>query len=143
MATTTKATPTTTVQPLTRGPIHCHNEADYPNHDDVNPKDQDHFSEDFMDVDAKVDTIGPNDKPFVLRGFDNYGVLYVYRAEWVEGCVTTVSKQNFHYPLGESSEVTAYMLVRENYVFCNNGGTGGWTQAGCLKYTFYCGSWST
>ena len=69
-------------------------------------------------MDAKWDTIGPNDKPLMQFGFDNYGVEYVYRAEWVEGCVTTVSKQNFHYPLGESSEVTAYTLVRDNYVLC-------------------------
>ncbi|EGO56249.1 hypothetical protein NEUTE1DRAFT_146972 [Neurospora tetrasperma FGSC 2508] len=144
MVTTTKATPTATVQPLTQGPIHCHDESDpeYAKHEDVNPKTQDHYSQVFMD--AKWDTIGPNDEPRVFRYVQSDSLTYVYRAEWVKGCVTTVEKQDFHYPLGQSSsDVTAYTLVRQNYLSCNNHGVGGWTQVGCVKYDFAPSVWST
>ncbi|KAH7629776.1 glycosyl hydrolase family 71-domain-containing protein [Sordaria sp. MPI-SDFR-AT-0083] len=135
MVTTTKATPTTTVQPLTRGPIHCHNEADFPDHNYINPKDQDDYAKQLKDI-FELETIGPNGG--FLMPINHNGGWLSYSGTWVDGCVTTVSRQNIYYPLGESNEVTAYMLMRDNYVLCNNGGCGGWTQAGCVKYDFSC-----
>ncbi|KAK3493348.1 glycosyl hydrolase family 71-domain-containing protein [Neurospora crassa] len=144
MVTTTKATPTATVQPLTQGPIHCHDEFDpeYAKHEDVNPKTQDHYSQAFMDLKGD-NTIGPNDQSRGLVYVNDAVAEYIYRVEWVKGCVTTVSKQDFHHPLGQPSDVTAYTPMRQNYLSCNNGGTGGWTQVVCLKYTFEASIWST
>ncbi|KAI0127174.1 hypothetical protein BJ170DRAFT_624478 [Xylariales sp. AK1849] len=62
--------------------------------------------------------------------------LYDYSCSWVPGCVTTVDSQSFGFPLGSPSEITAYLLVREDYTKCNNGGVGGSCQVGCLLYTF-------
>ena len=115
MVTTTKATPTTTVQPLTRGPIHCHNEADFPDHNYINPKDQDDYAKQLKDI-FELETIGPNGG--FLMPINHNGGWLSYSGTWVDGCVTTVSRQNIYYPLGESNEVTAYMLMRDNYVLC-------------------------
>lgn len=50
---------------------------------------------------------------------DSKGVNYDFRVEWVAGCVTTVKRQSFGFPLGMSqSLITAYLLVRENYTKC-------------------------
>lgn len=119
MVTTTKATPTATVQPLTQGPIHCHNEFDneYTKHEDVNPDTQDPYSQVFMQLNH--DTVGPNDEPFYFRYHKSNSLTYAYRAEWVKGCVTTVEKQDFHFPLGRTlTEVSAYTLMRQNYLSC-------------------------
>lgn len=65
------------------------------------------------------DTIGPGDAPITLRKTDSKGVNYDFRVEWVAGCVTTVKRQSFGFPLGMSqSLITAYLLVRENYTKC-------------------------
>ncbi|KAK4115503.1 hypothetical protein N656DRAFT_383144 [Canariomyces notabilis] len=146
MPTTSTATPSPTpppnpsptptpITPLTRGPIKCFNEADFPGHADIQPDDQDAFSRDFSAL--NIDTIGPDDGSFPYRVKDSHGVFYDYRVEWVAGCVTTVERQDFRFPLGMSqSLITAYLLVREDYTKCNNGGVGGSCQVGCLLYTF-------
>ncbi|KAL2120204.1 hypothetical protein VTJ04DRAFT_4230 [Mycothermus thermophilus] len=128
-------TPTATPVPLARGPIHCFNEADFPGHADIQPDKQDDYSVEFSGLGDIW--IGPGDPPLKLRKTDRYGVNYDYRVEWVSGCVTSVDKQNFRFPLGMTeSTITAYLLVRESYTKCNNGGVGGWCQVGCLRYTF-------
>lgn len=133
---TTTPSPTTSVTPLTRGPINCFDEADFPGHADVNPDDQDELSYIFSTIYTDVPTIGPGDDPVTLHGTDKHGINYDFSAEWVHGCVTTVDRQSFGFPIGDFSLVTAYLLVREDYTKCNNGGVGGSCQAGCLLYTF-------
>ncbi|KAK4170859.1 glycosyl hydrolase family 71-domain-containing protein [Triangularia setosa] len=65
------------------------------------------------------DTIGPGDAPIRFRRTDDKGVNYDFRVEWVAGCVTTVGRQSFRFPLGMTqSLITAYLLVRENYTKC-------------------------
>ncbi|KAK4173152.1 glucan-beta-glucosidase [Triangularia setosa] len=133
------STPEPSIRPLTRGPINCFNEADFPGHADLQSSEQDSGSQEFsnMRVDMEPDdTIGPGDPPVRLRWVDRHGVNYDYTAEWVAGCVTTVPRQSFGFPLGSPSLITAYLLVREDYTKCNNGGVGGTCQAGCLLYTF-------
>ncbi len=112
-----KPTSTPNVTPLTRGPINCFNEADFPGHADVQSGDQDTFSVDFSGL--ADTTIGPGDAPIRLHRTDGHGVNYDYRVEWVAGCVTTVERQSFRFPLGMSqSLITAYLLVREDYTKC-------------------------
>ncbi|KAK4209912.1 pectate lyase superfamily protein-domain-containing protein [Rhypophila decipiens] len=141
--TTTTRDPGPSPVPLTRGPIVCHDEADFPGHADINPGYQDDFSDDFsgLRTDEELfpggdDTMGPNSPPIRYRRTDRYGINYDFTCEWVPGCVTTVSGQSFGFPLGSPSLITAYLLVREDYTKCNNGGVGGSCQAGCLRYTF-------
>ncbi|KAK3370652.1 hypothetical protein B0H63DRAFT_319049 [Podospora didyma] len=82
------------------------------------------------------DFLGPNSAPIALRRTDKHGVNYDFSCRWVSGCVTTVDKQSFGFPLGSPSQITAYLLVREDFTKCNNGGVGGSCQVGCLLYTF-------
>jgi hypothetical protein len=128
MPTTTTANPSpapspnpspTPNTPLTRGPIKCFNEADFPGHADIQSDDQDTFSNDFSSYGFDIDTLGPGDAPLRLRRTDGHGVNYDYSVEWVAGCVTTVDRQSFRFPLGMSqSLITAYLLVREDYTKC-------------------------
>ncbi len=113
-ATTPSSTPNLT--PLARGPVNCFSEADFPGHADIQSGDQDTFSIDFSGLGDF--TIGPNDAPLRLRRTDGHGVNYDYRVEWVAGCVTTVEKMSYRFPLGMSSQITAYLLVREDYTKC-------------------------
>jgi hypothetical protein len=79
-----------------------------------------------------------------------------FTVSWVNGCVTTVDKQNVRTPLDKTqckdlmygnwqscewlffTGISSHMVL----ILCflpstgNNGGTGGWIQAGCLKYDF-------
>ncbi|RYC61691.1 hypothetical protein CHU98_g4510 [Xylaria longipes] len=129
-------TPTQSITPLTRGPINCFDEDDFPGHGDVSSSAQDDLSQEFSDIYPEVETIGPNTQGVTLHGTDGHGINYDYSAEWVDGCVTTVAEQDFGFPLGSPSLITAYLLVREDYTKCNNGGVGGSCQVGCLLYTF-------
>ncbi|RWA10633.1 hypothetical protein EKO27_g4493 [Xylaria grammica] len=124
-STTTKpptSTPPTSTTPLTRGPINCFDEADFPGHADIQPGDQDDFSQKFSDKEGDTgdDTIGPGDPAFTLHGVDSHGVNYDYSCRWVDGCVTEVERQDFGFPLGvnSGSSITAYLLVREDYTKC-------------------------
>ncbi|RYO99474.1 hypothetical protein DL763_001498 [Monosporascus cannonballus] len=134
-STTTQHTPTPTT-PLERGPIICHNEADFPGHADINPGAQDEFSTDFSGLDDVDEYLGPGSPAIELNTKDGDGVSYQYSASWIEGCVTSVDKQSYRFPLGSPSQITAYLLVREAFTKCDNGGVGGKSQAGCLMFEF-------
>ncbi|KAK7920211.1 hypothetical protein PG985_008233 [Apiospora marii] len=135
--TTTKPPPRPTT-PLERQPIRCHDESDFRGHADISGSAQDGYSTDFSDLD------GPDDSEYLSEGSpkltmherDKHGVNYDFSVEWVEGCTTKEERQSFRFPLGSPSMITAYLLMRENYTKCFNGGVGGSTQVGCLKYTF-------
>ncbi|KAK4102843.1 carbohydrate-binding module family 24 protein [Parathielavia hyrcaniae] len=118
--TTTATTPSSkpNLTPLTRGPINCFNEADYPGHTDIQSNGQDYFSVEFSGVGKGGLTISPGDAPIRFRRTDNYGVNYDYRVEWVDGCVTTVGQQSFQFPISQASPITAYLLVREAFTKC-------------------------
>ena len=118
----TSTPPTSTpVTPLERGAINCFDEADFPGHADLQSGDQDHFSTAFSNLRGEMgddDTIGPGDEPITLRRTDGHGVNYDYSCAWVSGCVTEVDRQSFGFPLGSPSQITAYLLVREDYTKC-------------------------
>lgn len=119
-STTAAPSPTANVTPLKRGPINCFNEADFPGHGDIQSGDQDTFSLDFSSL-GDV-TLGPGEAPIRLRRTDKHGINYDFRVEWVSGCVTTVERQSFRFPLGMTqSLITAYLLVREDYTKCEFG----------------------
>ncbi|OTA80648.1 hypothetical protein M434DRAFT_37879 [Hypoxylon sp. CO27-5] len=122
--------------PLERQAAVCHKESDFPGHADVNSHAQDDFSATFGSKGGDSLELGPGSDPVVYHMKDSHGISYQYEAAWINGCVTTVDRQSFRWPIGSPSEITAYLLVRENFTKCNNGGVGGSTQVGCLRYTF-------
>ncbi|KAI0205630.1 pectin lyase fold/virulence factor [Astrocystis sublimbata] len=132
--TTTPPEPEPTT-PLTRGPINCFDESDFPGHADIQAGNQNGFAFDFSMLDVKLER-GPDDPPIARRYSDRFDVNYDYRCEWVSGCVTEVDEQNYILPLGTDTELTSYNILVDNYQKCNNGGVGGTTQVGCLFYTF-------
>ncbi|KAL2788774.1 pectate lyase superfamily protein-domain-containing protein [Aspergillus keveii] len=136
---TTTTTPNPSTEPLVRRPINCFDEADFPGHADIQSGYQDDYSFDFSSLRSEMgddDLIGPDDGPIAMWRTDTYGVNYYFSCNWIPGCVTEVEKQSFGFPLGSPSPITAYLLVREDYTKCNNGGVGGSCQVGCLLYTF-------
>ncbi|KAF7551883.1 hypothetical protein G7Z17_g4720 [Cylindrodendrum hubeiense] len=147
--TTAEELPTTTAaaEPipnasLVRGPVNCHLESDFPGHADINGGDQDEFSTLFSGkTGALGTTMSPDSGPIEWNTQDHHGINYQYSASWVAGCITTVPTQDFQLPLGNSGIITAYLMVREDYTKCANGGVGGSTQVsttvGCLKTTRY------
>ncbi|KAH7141655.1 hypothetical protein EDB81DRAFT_898885 [Dactylonectria macrodidyma] len=122
---------------LVRGPVICHNEADFPGHADINGGAQDDFSTDFSGkLGSDGTTMSPTSGPIVWNTQDKHGINYWFSASWVDGCITTVPTQDFQFPLGLGSIITAYLMVREDYTTCNNGGVGGSCQVGCILYEF-------
>ncbi|OTA53663.1 hypothetical protein K449DRAFT_401464 [Hypoxylon sp. EC38] len=119
--------------PLERQAIVCHKESDFPGHADVNGHAQDDFSATFGSKGGDSLELGPGSDPVVYHTKDGHGISYQYEAAWIKGCVTTVDRQSFRWPIGSPSEITAYLLVREDFTKCNNGGVGGSTQVGCLS----------
>ncbi|KAH7121867.1 hypothetical protein B0J13DRAFT_159288 [Dactylonectria estremocensis] len=143
ITTTTEQPITTTTGPvpnasLARGPIECHNESDFPGHADISGGDQDEFSTDFSGLTGAdgSDFLSQGKQPIELNIEDRHGIKYQYSAAWVDGCITTVAEQNFRFPLGQGGIITAYLMVREDYTKCDNGGVGGKQQVGCILYTF-------
>ncbi|TVY79576.1 hypothetical protein Focb16_v009505 [Fusarium oxysporum f. sp. cubense] len=66
----------------------------------------------------------------------SHGVVYEYKVNWAQDCITDGDTQDVRWPLGQAGDVTAYSLMRGAFEKCNNGGIGGSIQAGCLVYTF-------
>lgn len=136
--TTTKEEPSVPTTPLTRQEVICHKESDFPGHGDIQGGDQDKWSTEFSGLSGPNgnDELSDGSPKIELDKKDKHGITYHYEVEYVKGCVTTKSSQDFRFPLGLGSQVTAYLAVREPYTKCNNGGVGGTNQVGCLKYTF-------
>lgn len=83
-----------------------------PGHADLQPDDQDNFSQEFSAIrsDMDDDTIGPDD-PAITRSYtDGHGVNYDFSCSWVPGWVTSVDKQSFGFPLGSPSQTTAFVV---------------------------------
>ncbi|KAF2220086.1 hypothetical protein BDZ85DRAFT_204310, partial [Elsinoe ampelina] len=59
-----------------------------------------------------------------------------FKISWVEGCETSAAEQKSTFPI-EGDALNCTTLMRENYQLCNNGGAGGFIDAGCLRYDFY------
>ncbi len=118
---TSTSTPSKPTTPITRGGINCFKESDFPGHADIQSGAQDDFSAAFSNLRTQMggsDLLGPGDQPVTLRRTDSHGVNYDFSCRWVPGCVTSVEKQSFGFPMGDYSLVTAYLLVREDYTKC-------------------------
>ncbi|KAF6826656.1 hypothetical protein CMUS01_09342 [Colletotrichum musicola] len=65
----------------------------------------------------------------------NYYLLNI-RISWIDGCKVT-NLQNIKFPIEDDRSITCEKILTENYLSCNNGGAGGWVDAGCLNYDFF------
>lgn len=83
-----------------------------------------------------------------------------YKISWIDGCIV-VSEQSVELPIEGDPLIICGNLLLDNYYYCkpiiltyaqtlyalllivlhqtdtNNGGAGGWMDAGCLRYDFY------
>jgi hypothetical protein len=82
-----------------------------------------------------------------------------YKISWIDGC-KVATEQSVELPIEGDQAITCGNLLRDNYYYCkltaqeyiqtgydlslivldktgNNGGAGGWIDAGCLRYDFY------
>ncbi|WKT43521.1 hypothetical protein QSH57_008357 [Fusarium oxysporum f. sp. vasinfectum] len=66
----------------------------------------------------------------------SHGVVYEYKVNWAQDCITDGDTQDIRWPLGQAGDITAYSLMRGAFEKWNNGGIGGSIQAGRLVYTF-------
>ncbi|KXT05630.1 hypothetical protein AC578_5652 [Pseudocercospora eumusae] len=129
---TTKAPPPAPKTPLELKPPVCNNEADLPGHADIGAGFQKFAAKIFCEPRGTVQ-IGPSSKRYTARIIDPHGVNYDYEVSWIQGCVTTVEKQSFVSPVpGHICED----IMRNAYKNCNNGGVGGYIDAGCVRYSF-------
>jgi hypothetical protein len=93
-----------------------------------------YFCNDWNDfVDGQSD-VGPGETTQDVR-FDGWFVTYRYTISWIDGCVTTVGRQDVSDPAGEVGK-TCSDIMKDNYLNCDNGGVGGTTQVGCLAMSF-------
>lgn len=130
--TTKKPAPTTkptTKTPLERSEIKCWDEGDFPGHADISPSAQDGFAEEFSGLGTENVTPAAPAGLWISRE-DKDGIWYSYGAEWVKGCVLDESSQSqsFRQPLGNggaATDITAYLLVRENFEKCESKDTMG------------------
>ncbi|KJX94113.1 hypothetical protein TI39_contig4216g00016 [Zymoseptoria brevis] len=100
--------PTQSITPLEVISAECFDEADFPGHADIQGRDQSSFSDYFCNdwndfVDDGQRDIGPGEAVADLH-VDDYGVNYWYEISWVDGCVTTVDRQDVSDPLGEGGK---------------------------------------
>lgn len=130
------APPEEVITPLEEGPVFCKNPDG--DHRDVNPGSQrtlaDHFCEADL-LDTSIIKVEPGMEPFGSTKQDNHGVNYYYEVKWVDGCKTTVDGQDPSFPLGGRDPSCQDLFVRA-FKNCDNGGIGGYIDAGCVRYTF-------
>ncbi|TDZ54000.1 hypothetical protein CTRI78_v006634 [Colletotrichum trifolii] len=60
-----------------------------------------------------------------------------YKVSWIEGCETGVGEQSVEFPVEGNKGINCASMMRANYKGCNNGGAGGYIDAGCLRYDFW------
>ncbi|KAM5343783.1 hypothetical protein ACJ41O_012320 [Fusarium nematophilum] len=112
--------------PLEVKKIWCEDEDNFPGHGDIQPGFQAAYAErlceslDFRDT----DTLGPDDDPIEHWEYDFGNISYFYSISWIEGCVTEADVQYVQWPVGMDDGPS------------NNGGVGGYFDAGCLRYRF-------
>ncbi|GAW22647.1 hypothetical protein ANO14919_121890 [Xylariales sp. No.14919] len=131
-------TPTVTITPLQVLGIVCNNEADFPGHADVSPGYQKKYAQFFGDyAHPESGDMYSSTPPLDGKFQDPHGISYEYIVSWIPGCVTTVDRQSVQFPLGKDQKnVKARDILVNDFKRCNNGGVGGSTQVGCLKYAF-------
>ncbi|KAG7419443.1 putative MFS-type transporter [Fusarium oxysporum f. sp. rapae] len=128
------ATPTVdpNYQPLVQQDPECL-EATDGDHSAIDPGTQDDYAEDFSSQEPDG---GWEAGPDIQHSYKetSHGVVYEYKVDWAQDCITDGDTQDVRWPLGQAGDVTAYSLMRGAFEKCNNGGIGGSIQAGPLNF---------
>lgn len=118
------------ITPLELGPQNCF---DAFKHKDV---DADHQEDRIWKACSVPGNIGPDSPGVSIKAPVLLGPDYYYNIHWIPGCTTTVAEQSIWAPISDDDSTKCTSLMSNNFVACNNGGAGGWIDAGCLRYTF-------
>ncbi|PGH18847.1 hypothetical protein AJ79_00260 [Helicocarpus griseus UAMH5409] len=121
-------------KPMELGPQKCFEKDDFPGHKDVSPTKIDYGAWD-PDTCPRDLKLHPRSVAWETTKHEHL----VFRNEWKANCITDVDEQSVLEPLGDILEGNAAcpLLLLNNWKNCNNGGAGGWIEAGCLIYTFH------
>ncbi|ENH63886.1 hypothetical protein FOC1_g10008028 [Fusarium oxysporum f. sp. cubense race 1] len=130
------ATPTIdpNYQPLVQQDPECLEPADG-DHGAIDPGTQDDYAEDFSSQEPDGGWEAGADIQHSYKE-TSHGVVYEYKVNWAQDCITDGDTQDIRWPLGQAGDITAYSLMRGAFEKWNNGGIGGSIQAGRLVYTF-------
>ncbi|KAF7555513.1 hypothetical protein G7Z17_g2121 [Cylindrodendrum hubeiense] len=104
-------------------PAVCEDETNYLGHGDTNAGSQGNLADRYYLVepmDNGISDMRPGDAALESIREDLKEIKYYYSIPWIDGCVTTVNRQDLKKPASGS----------------NNGGVGGYIDAGCLRYSF-------
>lgn len=118
------------ITPLELGQQNCFDAFD---HKDVNAE---HQEDRIYKACQNTGNIGPDDAGISVKAPVMLGPTYRYNIHWISGCNTTQPDQGIWFPIPDDESVTCETLLSNDFVNCNNGGAGGWIDAGCLRYTF-------
>ncbi|KAL7906301.1 hypothetical protein GGI35DRAFT_482472 [Trichoderma velutinum] len=127
--------------PLELKPVVCSDESNFPGHGDVHKRDQERQAESFcetyfLDRNQKAIYMNSQSKTVWVTGGGLFGEDHLYfSVSWIDGCETTVDSQNVMLPVGDIN-VNCGNILFKTYTDCNNGGVGGYIDAGCLRYQF-------
>ncbi|KAK7415730.1 hypothetical protein QQX98_005643 [Neonectria punicea] len=124
--------------PLELGSTVCEDEDDFPGHAGINPgaqKSEADFFCQLMRGDELIEDIGSGDARASRVLFDGHDISYEYTISWIDGCETTVERQEIEDPIGDGDLSCKDVFVKV-FEDCNNGGVGGHVDAGCLRYEF-------
>lgn len=123
---------------LTIAPPVCNDESDFPGHADINPDSVTNGVSEFCNANKDI-TMTPNSAEIRTNYQSVYDVNYLFMVEWTGGigdrCSTSTNSQSVKSPIGDSGSSCEDMM-QDTFSQCNNGGVGGFIQAGCLKYSF-------
>ncbi|CAG8977929.1 hypothetical protein HYALB_00001809 [Hymenoscyphus albidus] len=122
----------------------CYQKADFsePGTGDIDSKAQNAYSRQFCKdwEDQKMTSTSPalkrNPKDVSFSSTNPYKP-YHFTISWIKDCQTAAVEQSVQLPLGPEHALGANceLFVRENFLHCNNGGVGGYRDAGCLRYS--------
>ncbi|KAL6229677.1 SGNH hydrolase-type esterase domain-containing protein [Aspergillus navahoensis] len=127
--------PPTPITPFDLSPQEC--KPAFDGHDDVHEDNLNYWARWLcQDQDATLFSMSPGSQEVFWRP-EQSGVVMNFRIRWNEGCQTTQESQSPRFPLHPREDVTCQKMFWENWRNCNNGGVGGWRDAGCLRYEFW------
>lgn len=92
------------ITPLELKPVVCEDEANFPGHADISPDSQGNLADRFCEVDtldSGITDMGPGDAALESTRLDTHEIKYFYSISWIDGCVTTVERQDVEKPVGD------------------------------------------
>ncbi|RKK23008.1 hypothetical protein BFJ66_g9933 [Fusarium oxysporum f. sp. cepae] len=113
------ATPTIdpNYQPLVQQDPECLEPADG-DHGAIDPGTQDDYAEDFSSQEPDGGWEAGADIQHSYKE-TSHGVVYEYKVNWAQDCITDGDTQDIRWPLGQAGDITAYSLMRDAFEKCS------------------------